>query len=119
MYVTKEAIEEVRRRCDLVQVVEGRGVTLQRKGKNWVGLCPFHEDREPSLVVNPEKQLWNCFGACSGNGGKSGGDVFAFVARKDGVTFLEAMKKLGYEEPAHGVTPSPAASQGDRRTRSC
>ncbi len=115
MYVTKEAIEEVRRRCDLVQVVESRGVTLQRKGKNYVGLCPFHEDREPSLVVNREKQLWNCFGACSGNGGKSGGDVFAFVAKKDGVTFLEAMKKLGYEEPprARGGRPgrdgSPAS----------
>jgi len=107
MYVTKEAIEEVRRRCDLVQVVEGRGVTLQRKGKNYVGLCPFHEDHEPSLVVNPEKQLWNCFGACSGNGGKSGGDVFAFVAKKDGVTFLEAMKRLGYEEPEHSGSRAP------------
>jgi DNA primase len=107
MYVTKEAIEEVRRRCDLVQVVEGRGVALQRKGKNYVGLCPFHEDREPSLVVNPEKQLWNCFGACSGNGGKSGGDVFAFVAKKDGVTFLEAMKRLGYEEPEHPGSRAP------------
>ncbi len=110
MYVTKAAIEEVRRRCDLVQVVESRGVALQRRGKNWVGLCPFHEDREPSFVVNPEKQLWNCFGACTGNGGKSGGDVFAFVAKRDGVTFLEAMKKLGYEEPAHGKPRAPSPS---------
>jgi DNA primase catalytic core len=100
MYVTKEAIERVRRSLDLVAVVESRGVKLARRGKNFVGLCPFHEDHEPSLVVNPEKQLWHCFGACGSNGGKSGGDVFAFVARADGVTFLEAMKKLGYEEPS-------------------
>jgi DNA primase catalytic core len=126
MYVTKDAIERVRARCDLVQVVESRGVKLSRKGKNYVGLCPFHEDHEPSLVVNPEKQLWHCFGACSGSGGKSGGDVFAFVARKDGVTFLEALKQLGYEEPARGArpgtdvklaaaAPSPAISEAGRR----
>jgi len=108
MYVTKEAIERVRRAQDLVAVVGSRGVALTRRGRNYVGLCPFHEDHEPSLVVNPEKQLWNCFGACAGNGGKSGGDVFAFVARADGVTFLEALKKLGYEEPAHGATPAPS-----------
>jgi len=123
MYVTKEAIEAVRRAQDLVAVVESRGVALQRRGKNYVGLCPFHEDREPSLVVNPEKQLWNCFGACSGNGGKSGGDVFAFVAKKDGVTFLEAMKKLGYEEPpraraarsaAPPAAPTPISQTGRR-----
>jgi DNA primase catalytic core len=107
MYVTKEAIEEVRRAQDLVAVVESRGVKLTRKGRNYVGLCPFHEDHDPSLVVNPDKQLWHCFGACSANGGKSGGDVFAFVARKDGVTFLEAMKRLGYEEPARTRSKGP------------
>ena len=93
MYVSKEAIEQVRRSLDLVAVIESRGVKLTRKGRNWVGLCPFHEDREPSLVVNPERQLWNCFGACRANGGKSGGDVFAFVAKADCVSFLDAMKR--------------------------
>jgi DNA primase catalytic core len=111
MYVTKEAIEQVRRSLDLVAVVESRGVKLTRRGKNFVGLCPFHEDREPSFVVNPEKQLWHCFGACGSNGGKSGGDVFAFVARADGVTFLEAMKRLGYEEPSAKTTkPAPVSA---------
>jgi DNA primase catalytic core len=100
MYVSKEAIERVRRAQDLAAVVESRGVKLTRRGRNYVGLCPFHEDHEPSLVVNPEKQLWHCFGACGSNGGKSGGDVFAFVARADGVSFLEALKRLGYVEPA-------------------
>ncbi len=99
MWVSKEAIERVRRSVELVSVIEGRGVKLSRKGKHLVGLCPFHDDREPSLVVSPDKQLWNCLGACKSNGGKSGGDVFAFVAKADGVSFLEAMRKLGYVEP--------------------
>ncbi|MGH9366293.1 MAG: CHC2 zinc finger domain-containing protein, partial [Thermoanaerobaculia bacterium] len=63
MYVSKEEIERVRRQHDLVEVIRSRGVALTRRGRNWVGLCPFHSDREPSLVVNPDKQLWNCFGA--------------------------------------------------------
>jgi len=105
MYVTKEQIERVRRSLDLVAVIRSRGVELIRRGRNWVGLCPFHEDREPSLVVNPDKQLWNCFGACRSNGGKSGGDVFAFIAKAEGISFLEAMKRLGYEEPS---SPCPA-----------
>jgi len=105
MRVTKEAIERVRQAHDLVEVVRSHGVKLARKGRNWVGLCPFHEDHEPSLVVNPSRQLWNCFGACKAKG-KSGGDVFAFVAKAEGVTFVEALKRLGYEEPV-----APGASR--------
>ena len=117
MYVSKEAIEEVRRQHDLVTVVQSHGVKLTRKGRNWVGLCPFHDDHEPSLVVNPSRQLWNCFGACSGNGSKRGGDVFTFVAKVEGIPFLAALKKLGYTEPAphadkgrHPVAPAPKAA---------
>jgi DNA primase catalytic core len=109
VYVTKEAIEKVRRGSDLVKVVESRGVKLTRKGKNWVGLCPFHEDHTPSLVVNPDRQLWNCFGACKAIGAKTGGDVFTFVAQADRVSFLEALKRLGYEEPAPAVSKNRAA----------
>ncbi|MDQ7086443.1 MAG: CHC2 zinc finger domain-containing protein [Acidobacteriota bacterium] len=108
--MSKAEIERIRRGHDLVAEIRRRGVALTRKGRNWVGLCPFHDDREPSLVVNPDKQLWNCFGACRTNGGKSGGDVFAFVARMEGITFLEALKRLGYEEP------DPPARAG-RRSR--
>jgi DNA primase len=117
MYVTKEAIERVRRSQDLVAVIESRGVKLTRRGKNFVGLCPFHEDRKPSLVVNPERQLWNCFGACKTRGGKSGGDVFTFVAQKDGVSFLDAMRRLGYEEPkgSAGEKSAPSSRSGRRK----
>jgi len=107
MLVTKAAIDEVRRSNDLVQAIRDRGVDLQRKGRNYMGLCPFHDDHEPSLVVSPEKQLWNCLGACSAGGTKCGGDVVAFVARKEGLTFVEALRRLGYQEPtgAPGVPP--------------
>ncbi|MGH9364866.1 MAG: CHC2 zinc finger domain-containing protein, partial [Thermoanaerobaculia bacterium] len=114
MYVSKEAIERVRRSHDLVAVIESRGVKLTRKGRNSVGLCPFHEDKTPSLVVNPDRQLWNCFGACKTAGGKSGGDVFAFVARADGVSFIEALKRLGYEEPAEAAGEGTRPRRGDR-----
>ncbi len=110
MYVSKAEIERVRQGHDLVAEIRSRGVELKRKGRNWVGLCPFHDDREPSLVVNPERQLWNCFGACRSNGGKSGGDVFAFVARMEGISFLEALQRLGYEEPE-------APTRAGRRSR--
>ena len=102
MYVTKEAIEEVRRSNDLVQVIRSRGVELKRKGRNYVGRCPFHEDRTPSLVVSPEKQLWNCLGACAASGQKSGGDVITFAMRKDGVNFAEALRRLAVREPPRG-----------------
>jgi 5S rRNA maturation endonuclease (ribonuclease M5) len=100
MHINKEAIEEIRRSHDLVQTIRSRGVELKRKGRHYVGLCPFHEDHSPSLTVSPEKQLWNCLGACAAGGGKSGGDVITFVARLDGVSFPEALRRLGYEEPS-------------------
>lgn len=55
MYVSDAEIERVRHGHDLVAEIRSRGVELKRKGSNWVGLCPFHDDREPSLVVNPER----------------------------------------------------------------
>ena len=107
MWVSKEAIELVRRSAELVSVIEGWRVKLSREGKRLVGLGPFHDDREPSLVVSPDKQLWNCLGACKGNGAKSGGDVFAFVAKADGVSFIEAMRKL-----VRGTWPKRPGSLG-------
>jgi DNA primase len=110
MRITKEAIENLRRQHDVVEVVRSRGVELTRKGRSYVGLCPFHEDHTPSLVVNPDKQLWNCLGACGANGAKSGGDVFTFVAKADGVTFVEALRRMGYEEPP--AAPGKARLRG-------
>jgi DNA primase len=102
--VSKEAIEAVKRRHDLVEVVRASGVELRKKGRQWIGRCPFHDDRTPSFFVDPGKQLWNCLGECSA-GRDAGGDLFRFVMKRDGIDFLEAWKKLGGEV---NTTPLPA-----------
>ncbi len=90
MLIDKAEIERVKRANDLAALVRGRGVKLTRRGKQLVGLCPFHEDHEPSFIVDPKKQLWNCLGACN-----EGGDVYRFVMKADGVDFREAHARLG------------------------
>ena len=62
--IAESEIERLKREISLERLVEAKGIALKRHGKDLVGLCPFHEDREPSLVVTPEKNLWHCLGAC-------------------------------------------------------
>ena len=106
---TPEQIEAVKRSVDLVALVRSSGVELERKGKNWVGRCPFHEDKTPSLVVTPEKGLWNCLGACRNNGHPSGGDALGWLVRTKHLSFPQAMKELGIG--AAPVPPKKAAPQ--------
>lgn len=80
-------LEEVRRRTDLAQIVSAY-VTLRRSGARLVGLCPFHEDTAPSFSIDPNKQLWHCFGC------KAGGDVFNFVQKIENLDFMEAARWL-------------------------
>lgn len=90
MLIDKREIERVKRANELVAFIRSRGVSLTQRGKQLVGLCIFHDDHEPSLVVDPKKQLWNCLGACH-----EGGDVYRFVMKADGVDFREAHRRLG------------------------
>jgi DNA primase len=90
MLIEKAEIERVKRANDLVELVRGRGIELKRKGKQLVGKCPFHDDHEPSLIVDPKKQLWNCLGAC-----REGGDVYKFVMKLEGLDFRSAHLRLG------------------------
>jgi len=87
--IEQAEIDRVKQSTDLAALVRARGVTLKRKGKQLVGLCPFHDDREPSLIVDPKKQLWNCLGACA-----EGGDVYKWVMRSEGIGFREAHERL-------------------------
>ncbi|HED23632.1 MAG TPA: DNA primase, partial [Firmicutes bacterium] len=65
--IPEEIIDEIRQRTDLVTLV-GEYIKLERRGKNMVGLCPFHSEKTPSFTVSPEKQLYHCFGCgASGN----------------------------------------------------
>jgi DNA primase len=93
MLIDKAEIERVKRANELVAFIRARGVTLTQRGKQLVGLCPFHDDHEPSLIVDPKKQLWNCLGAWH-----EGGDVYRFVMKADGVDFREAHRRLGGNE---------------------
>src|SRR6266511_1385943 len=86
--IEQAEIDLVKRETDLVKLVESSGVKLKRKGKQLAGLCPFHDDHEPSLIVDPKKQLWNCLGACS-----EGGDVYRWVMKRDRLDFRAAHRR--------------------------
>lgn len=80
--------DRVKESVDIVDLISSSGVSLVEKGASWMGRCPFHEDKSPSLSVNREKGLFNCFG-CG-----AGGDVFDFVMKSQGVEFKEALSIL-------------------------
>jgi len=105
---SQEQIEAVKRGVDLVALIRSSGVELERKGLNWIGRCPFHEDKTPSLVVTPSKGLWNCFGACRNNGHPSGGDALGWLVRSRKLSFVEAMKELGAEAEPLAERPAPS-----------
>ena len=86
--IEKEKIEAIKNGVDLVALVESKGISLKKNGKSWFGLCPFHDDTDPSLSVNPTNNLWKCFG-CG-----AGGDVIRFVELFDQVDFKEAVNRL-------------------------
>ena len=86
--IEKEKIEEIKRNIDLVALIKSRGIPLKKNGKGYKGLCPFHEDKTPSLSVNPDTNLWRCFGC------DAGGDVISFIEYMDKVDFREAVARL-------------------------
>ena len=87
MYYSNEIIDEVRSANDIVDVVSSY-VKIQKKGANYMGLCPFHAEKSPSFSVSPSKQLFHCFG-CG-----VGGDVIAFIRQYENYSFTEALTLL-------------------------
>jgi DNA primase len=82
-----DAKEQVRQAIDIVDLVGGY-IQLRRQGRNFVGLCPWHDDSRPSLNVNPDRQSWKCW-VCD-----VGGDVFSFVMKAEGLEFRETLELL-------------------------
>ncbi len=82
-------VDEVKSKLDIVEYV-GRTTPLKKAGRVYKACCPFHSERTPSFVVDPDKQTWRCFGACA-----EGGDIFTFVMKQQGISFREALEELG------------------------
>ncbi len=111
MAFSDQFLEELRARSDLAEVI-GRRVKLARKGREHLGLCPFHKEKTPSFTVNEEKGFYHCFGC------QAHGSVFDFVMETEGLSFPEAVEKLageaGMEVPRD--TPEERAQQRRRQT---
>ena len=91
--IADEEVERIKGEIALVRVVEGAGVELKAHGgKDLIGRCPFHDDKTPSLVISPEKNLWHCLGAC-----QTGGSVIDWVMKAEAVSFRHAAELLREE----------------------
>ena len=82
-------IEKLKQEVSLLDLVQSYGVELKKKGKDLIGLCPFHDDHSPSLVISPDKNLWHCMGAC-----QEGGSVIDWVMKSEGVSLRHALEIL-------------------------
>jgi DNA primase catalytic core len=88
-YVPQDVKERIKREVSIQRLAEARGIKLTRSGKELIGLCPFHDDRNPSLNIDPAKNVWSCKGACG-----EGGDVILWVMRAEGISFHHALELL-------------------------
>ena len=108
--VDKRVIEEIKNNTNIVEII-GEVISLQKSGRNFLGLCPFHGEKTPSFNVVEDKQFYHCFGC-----GRSG-DVFKFIEEYQQVTFADAVRMLGerlgmhLEAPAHNPVPHTSPHQ--------
>ena len=102
--IPPETLQEIRDRVDIVKLIQ-RYIELKPAGRNtYKGLCPFHDEKTPSFNVNPDRGSYYCFGC------QEGGDVFTFLTKAEGATFVEAVRSLARDA---GIE-IPEASPGER-----
>ena len=104
--MSREGIDEIKRRNDLAEVVTEHGIELKRRGRTLFGLCPFHQEKTGSLAVSREAGLFHCFG-CG-----AGGDVIGFVVRFHQISFREALDRLAARAGIHLEERTEAAAAG-------
>ena len=107
-YIPPEIIDEIIRRADILELVNNY-LPLKKRGQNYVGLCPFHEEDTPSFTVNPAKQVFYCFGC------QKGGNIINFLMEIEGLTWLEATESLA--ERYGVVIPRRAYTKADEKKK--
>lgn len=116
MRIPDSIIDDVRNAADIVDII-GASVRLKKRGKNYLGLCPFHQEKTPSFTVSAEKQMYHCFG-CG-----AGGNVFTFLMEHGKLTFVEAVRmvadRVGIAIPTEGGDEGPAAAEQERLLAAC
>jgi DNA primase len=104
--MASDVVGEIKAKIDTVEFI-GRFTRLEKSGRNFKALCPFHTEKTPSFYVFPDRGTWRCFGSCG-----EGGDIFSFVQKRENLDFPRALRHLASEA---GVTLSAESSQ--RRSR--
>jgi len=111
--IPESEVERLKREISVQRLAEARGIKLTRHGADLMGKCPFHDDRTPSLVITPAKNLWHCLGACN-----AGGTVIDWVMRANGVSFRHAVELLKADhlplaaEPVQPGSPATGLRRG-------
>lgn len=108
--VSEAEIERMKAEISLETLAERAGVKLKRVGNDLCGCCPFHDDREPSLVITPAKNLWHCLGEC-----QAGGSVIDWVMRAEGVSYRHALELLKADIPSLAAQPPTAPKRSTVR----
>lgn len=103
-------IDEIKNHLDIVEVVGGYVSDLKKNGRTWKARCPFHNERTPSFIVDPDRGTWHCFGACA-----TGGDVIEFVRRAEHLEFRDALELLAARAGVELRPPTPR-EQSERET---
>jgi len=101
--------EEIKAKVDIVDLIAAE-VQLKRSGSSFKAPCPFHAEKTPSFVVNPDRQTWHCFGACS-----EGGDVFSWEMKRHNVDFREALQRLAQRAGVQLRPRTPEQAQRDEQ----
>lgn len=110
MAVIESDLQALKASLDLRDFIEKRGILLKKQGKHYLGLCPFHPDTKPSLVVDSKRGLWHCFG-CPDN---KGGDVFNFLMVREGLSFPQAVAAIREELNGTSVSIAPRGSSAKK-----
>jgi DNA primase len=108
--IPEHEIERLKKEISVERLAEARGIQLTRHGADLVGKCPFHDDRTPSLVITPGKNLWHCLGACN-----AGGTAIDWIMRAEGISFRHAVELLRADHLPLAASPNQPVKHGTVR----